>query len=297
MENKTKLFLTRPFEFKLNPETAIDNKLQQTLELTQKEINQRVHHEFDQLINLIEGKIDYYIFQDTALPSTPDSIFPNNWFSTENKMLTLYPMKANNRQLERTKGGLELIQKHMNYPINDLTHYEAENKFLEGTGVLVFDHQNKIAYCALSERANLELAKKHTLDINYQLIAFETKDRDGNAIYHTNVMLAVLKNHIVYCEEVIANQADKDLIEKSILNSAKRPLKVSYDQMLGFTCNILAVNDYLLMSTQAYESFHMEQRENLSKDYEILHTDLKTIETLGGGGCRCMLAELFPINF
>lgn len=280
----------------MNPETALDNKLQSQLSLTEEEINKLVHQEFDQLIKVISDKIEYIIFQDTAQPETPDSIFPNNWFSTENNQLTLYPMKANNRRLERDKGGLELILKAIDYKINDLTNYEAKGIFLEGTGVLVYDHAKKITYCALSERAHLELAEKRSEQIHYQLISFHTADNEGNAIYHTNVMMAVLEKSVVICLDVIRDQNQKEQVIKSIESSQKTLISVSYQQMLAFCCNILQVNNYILMSTQAYENFTPEQIAIIEKSGEILHSALNTIETLGGGGCRCMLAELFPTN-
>lgn len=295
-KNKTALFLCRPYKFKLNEQTALDNKLQKQLHLDPDEINRRVLFEFDTLVKkLNQKKIETIVFQDTEIPETPDSIFPNNWFSTEANKLTLYPMKAKNRRAERNQNAIELIQNKLTEAkINDLSHYENEEQFLEGTGVLVFDHQAQLAYCALSQRAHHKLAKMHTQDINYDLFSFNTQDKNGQALYHTNVMLAVLEKHVVYCEDVIKTNEEKVELKKYITQSGKEALIVSYDQMMHFCCNILQVNEYVLMSTQAYEHFENNQLSTIALSGEIIHSELTTIETLGGGGCRCMLAEIFP---
>lgn len=203
-------------------------------------------------------------------------------------------MKAANRRKERKDDALSLIQRHLpHHSINDLTQYEKKDTFLEGTGVLVFDHTNKIIYCALSERADEQLAKLRSKQLGYDLFCFNTKDQDGSPIYHTNVMMAVLKVCVVYCEEVIASSSEQIDFEKKIKSSNKIPLKVTPLQMLNFCCNIIQVNNYVLMSSKAYSSFSSEQLDMIKENGEIIHSPLDTIETLGGGGCRCMLTELF----
>jgi hypothetical protein len=299
MQNKaSKIFMVRPVLFGFNPQTANSNSFQHTQNNAESQIIQaEAVKEFDDFVLLLrKNKIDVTVFEDTTYPHTPDSIFPNNWISFhENNTVVLYPMLAPNRRMERRADIIEALGK--NKKRIDLSEYENNGAFLEGTGSIVFDYKNTIAYANLSPRTDKNLLELLCKKINCQTITFKAVDTNKQDIYHTNVLMTIGDTFAVICTECIP---DKNELEK-VLNSLKATnheiITISYSQMNAFTGNMYQLfneegKSFLIMSEQAFKSLTPQQIEQLKKHTEILHTPLYTIEKYGGGSARCMIADM-----
>jgi len=207
-------------------------------------------------------------------------------------------MFAENRRLERKAGVLNVVTK--NFAINkqiDLTGFEEEGKYLEGTGSMVLDRDKRIAYACLSPRTDLELLEKFCAEMNYRSVVFHSVDRNGQPVYHTNVMMCVADKYVVICMDTIKDPAERRLVEKSIDHSGKEIISITIDQMNHFAGNMLQVANtkgkkFLVMSSQAYHSLTAKQLEKLENYNPVLHSPLNTIESNGGGSARCMMAEI-----
>lgn len=301
----SKVLMIKPVKFYYNAQTAVNNAYQKNLEENPELVEKKALNEFDTLVNKIKNVgIEVDVIQDTSTPYTPDSIFPNNWFSShQNNTLIVYPMFAENRRLERVKflPSLKKIYENESINIIDLTSFENEKKFLEGTGALVLDRVNKIAYCSLSPRANEDVLEEFCKLTNYRLLKFHSTQNFNNKetpIYHTNVMMGVTENFVVVCLESISDLKERENLKNSILNSKKEIIDISLNQVLKFCGNVLELKNsqgkcYTLMSKSAFEGFTKEQIDVIKKSSEIIYSDISTIETYGGGSVRCMIAELF----
>ena len=300
-----KVLMIKPAKFYYNAQTAVNNAYQKNLQEDPSIVEKRAQDEFNSLVDKMkEVGIDVDVIQDTSTPHTPDSIFPNNWFSShQDNTLIVYPMFAENRRLERVKFLPSLKNIFVNESVNiiDLTSFEKENKFLEGTGALVLDRVNKIAYCSLSPRANEEVLKEFCNLTNYKAIKFHSVQNFNNTetpIYHTNVMMGVTEKFVVICLESIKDSKERELVKNSILDSGKEIIEISLDQVLKFCGNVLELKNsqekrYTLMSKSAFEGFTETQLNIIRKSSEIIYSDISTIEVYGGGSVRCMIAELF----
>ena len=291
--------MIRPVNFTFNEQTAVNNAFQVAGETSG--VQQQALEEFDELVNKLQRKgIDITIVHDTPEPHTPDSVFPNNWisFHKENTVI-LYPMYAENRRLERKPSVLnELAKKFTIKKTIDLSEYEDQQKYLEGTGSLVLDRDKKIAYACLSPRTNQELLEKFCDVMEYRPVTFHGVDQSGRAIYHTNVMMCVGDDFVVICLESISHVSERSLVEETINASGKKLVEISFGQMNNFAGNMLQVSNregrkFLVMSSRAYASLSKEQLQVLEARNEIIHSSLNTIETNGGGSARCMIAEVF----
>lgn len=293
------LLMIRPYRFIYNAQTAVNNAFQvesDDQELVQKE----AIAEFDQFVaKLRQAGVDVTVVQDTIEPHTPDSIFPNNWVSFHaNGSAILYPMYALNRRLERKPSVMEKVQeKFAISQWKDYADYEDVDVFLEGTGSMVLDREKKIAYACLSPRTNKVLFEKWCLENDYLPISFLATDINGQDIYHTNVIMAVADKYVVICLDTIKDPEERKLVEKTIASSGKEIIQISFDQMNRFAGNMLQVEDkkgnpLLVMSQQAWESLNDQQKSKLKSYNEVLYSNLKTIESNGGGSARCMMAEI-----
>ncbi|MBD1421037.1 citrulline utilization hydrolase CtlX [Sphingobacterium chuzhouense] len=302
MQTTDTLLLVRPFRFRKNEETAINNYFQEDLLLPLPA--QQAQEEFDNFVNTLNAhKINTLVIQDKGEYDTPDSIFPNNCISFHKRTAVLYPMFAENRRRERKLDYLEpLKQQGLTFDnIIDYTGFEKENRFLEGTGSLILDRVNRIAYCALSPRADAGIAHQFCLDLGYELFIFEanqTVDGLRKPIYHTNVMMSVGTYFAVVCTDSIDNIYEKRNLIKRLEETGKTIVDISEEQVTSFAGNILEVRSiaegaYIVMSSQAYHSFTTEQLSLLRSWGQIIHSPLDTIERGGGGSARCMLAEVF----
>jgi hypothetical protein len=298
-QNTSHILMVRPVKFAYNAETAVNNRFQ--VASNDLPVQQKALEEFDEFVTKLRANgIDVTVVQDTAEPHTPDSIFPNNWISFhEGGTIYLYPMFAVNRRTERKQEVLDAVNKKFIISnTTDLTKNENSNIFLEGTGSMVLDRKNKIAYACISPRTDKKLLEEFCTGAGFTAVNFTANDQNGDAIYHTNVMMCVADRYTVICLESITNKEEKDQVTQSIKKSGKEIVTISLVQMNNFAGNMLQViNDreqpFLIMSTQAYESLTAEQIKTLENYNPILHSDIKTIETNGGGSARCMMAEVF----
>lgn len=290
--------MIRPVSFTFNAQTAVNNAFQTNSNAG--DAQQRALDEFDQFVNLLRRNgVDVIVVDDTREPHTPDSIFPNNWISFhQDGTLLLYPMYAENRRAERKPHVLEKISSQFRIERKiDLSNYEKDGLFLEGTGSMVLDRENRIAYACLSPRTNEKVLNDFCKQMNYSPVLFDAVDETGKPIYHTNVMMCVADQYVVICLDSIRNKVQRASTEKAILGSSKQLIIISYSQMNHFAGNMLQVENIegeklLIMSTQAFESLTKEQVQLLTRYNRIIHSSLTTIETNGGGSARCMMAEV-----
>lgn len=291
--------MIRPVNFTYNPETAINNSFQS--ESLDKEVQKKALKEFDDFVTMLTNNgVDVTVIEDTPEPYTPDSIFPNNWLSFHNDgTLLLYPMYAANRRLERKENVLDAINKRFKIKNKiDLSNYEKQGLFLEGTGSMVLDRDNKIAYACLSPRTNEKVLTDFCNKMNYKAVSFHATDEKSQAIYHTNVMMCVADKYVVICLASISAKTEKEKVASTIKQTNKEIIDISLEQMKHFAGNMLQVKNnkdekLIVMSTQAFESLTIEQKMKLESFNRILHSQLTTIETNGGGSARCMMAEVF----
>lgn len=290
--------MIRPVSFSFNAQTAVNNAFQTNSNAD--DAQQRALHEFDQFVSLLHRNgVDVIVVDDTPEPYTPDSIFPNNWVSFhQDGTLLLYPMYAENRRAERKSHVLEKISGQFRIEKKiDLSNYEKEGLFLEGTGSMVLDRDNRIAYACLSPRTNEKVLNDFCRQMNYSPVLFDAVDESGKPIYHTNVMMCVADRYVVICLDSIRMKEQRTTTEKAILDSGKQLIPISYSQMNHFAGNMLQVENkegekLLIMSTQAFESLTSNQVQLLAGFNRIIHSGLTTIETNGGGSARCMMAEV-----
>lgn len=296
------LLLVRPFDFRKNEETAVNNFFQG--DPTGAGIASRAQAEFDGFVKLLKDhNINTLVVQDEGEFDTPDSVFPNNGISFHQHTAVLYPMFAENRRRERSLNLLDKL-KRWGFTFDnviDYTPYEQEGRFLEGTGSLILDRVNRIAYCSLSPRADAGIAHQFCIDFGYEPFIFEANQSvEGirKPIYHTNVMMSVGTRFVAVCLDSIDNSYHRDRLIQRAKKTGKAVFEISEAQMMAFAGNILEVKSvsgdpYIVMSTQAYESFTSPQHQALNRWGKIIHGPLDTIETAGGGSARCMIAEVF----
>ena len=298
------ILMIRPINFGYNEETAQDNHYQIKDPII-KNSNESAQKEFDNMVkNLIENGISVHVFQDDENDYTPDSIFPNNWVSFhENGDVVLYPMYAKNRRLERRPEVLEFLEDE-GFTISNIVDYssaESENKFLEGTGSMILDRENKVAYCSISNRSNEDLFIEFCEDFEFTPVLFNSFQSVGDkrlSIYHTNVMMCVATDYVIVCLDSIDDKNQRKNISSFIKDSGKKLIEISENQVESFAGNMLElVNDkgesILVMSKSAEDSLNENQKNIITKYSRIISFDVNTIETWGGGSTRCMMAEIF----
>lgn len=298
MQNTSNLLMIQPVNFGFNAETAINNTFQRNVG---GDIQQNALQEFNDFVEVLrKNKVDVTIVKDSLHPVTPDSIFPNNWISFhDDGRIILYPMFAVNRRLERKTAVLDAVKKRFTVSeIIDLTGSEVDGLFLEGTGSMVLDRENKIAYSCLSPRTTETILYDFCKQFGYSPVTFRAADNIGVPVYHTNVMMCIAKTFAVVCLESITDNNEKNLLADSISKSHKEIVYISLQQMHEFAGNMLQVINadgelILIMSTQAYQSLTIAQIATLQTHNRIIHSPLTTIETAGGGSARCMMAEVF----
>jgi hypothetical protein len=257
--------------------------------------------EFDTMVDVLRSNdIDVIVVEDTDQPEKPDAIFPNNWISFHpDGSVVLYPMLAENRRAERNIPVLKELEGH--YIIRqtiDLTAFEKENKFLEGTGSIVFDYVNKIAYASRSARTDENVLKDVCQKLGYKPVVFNAVDETGQAIYHTNVLMCVGSKFAVICLDAIPQEDDQENLLESFSTTGHKVIAISYDQMKLFAGNMIEVlsksgEPFVLLSGKAFYSLLPGQLDALSKFAEPIPLKIPTIEQYGGGSVRCMVAGIF----
>lgn len=298
-----KVLMVRPVAFGFNEETAVNNHYQKKGNLSSYEIQEKALFEFDEMVSKLKNiGIDVKILQDTKTPHTPDSIFPNNWFSTHSdNTVILYPMFAKNRRLERREDLYDIFENINEIKTLDYSQLENEGVFLEGTGSLVLDRKNKKAYCSLSERADERLLNIFCDDMGYKKIDFrsyQTVDTKRKLIYHTNVMMSIAENYAILCADAIDNKEERQKVIDELKTNKKEIVYISEEQVENFLGNAIELKNkdgvsILVMSSTAYNILTEKQKNIIEKYSVILPVDVKTIEKYGGGSARCMIAELF----
>jgi len=301
-QSTSRIMMIRPVQFGFNSETAASNEFQQTgfANETADFAQEKAKEEFDLMISQMEKVgLDLHIFDDNDDHYRPDAVFSNNWVSFhQSGKVVLYPMMAENRRVERRIDIIEALEKDFKVEeIIDLTYFEKEGKFLEGTGSMVLDRRYKIAYACLSPRTHPEVLYAFAEALGYETVTFSASDENDKPIYHTNVLMCVGDIFAVVCLQAIKDPDERQLVRATLEDSNKYIIEITLEQMHHFAGNMLMVRNskqdkFLIMSTQAYDSLTKKQREILTDFAGIFHTDLSVIEGNGGGSARCMMTEI-----
>ncbi len=303
MQTTDTVLMIEPIAFGYNAQTAENNYFQ--VEQKDSDVQEKALQEFNAFVEKLRSKgINVITIKDTLEPHTPDSIFPNNWVSFhKDGKVVLYPMFAPNRRVERRDDIIESIksQGFEVAEIDDWSFSEIHGHFLEGTGSMIFDHDNKIAYGSVSLRLDEKLFRDFCEKYGFTPVvfhSFQTVDSERLPIYHTNVMMCVADKFVVICLDCIDDELERSKVIETIKNSGKEIIEISEEQMQQFAGNMLQVQNktgekFLVMSETAYRSLTSEQVSAIEKYCEIIYSDLNTIEVNGGGSARCMLAEVF----
>ena len=300
------VLMIRPVQFRMNEQTAVNNFYQRTSDDTLPDtVNAMATKEFDAMVTKLKKVgIEVIVVEDTKDFDTPDSIFPNNWISFHtNGTIGLYPMFAENRRLERKDSVLEAVEAE-GFEIKTVVDYtgaEAEGFFLEGTGSILLDRNNRKAYCALSARADEELFIEFCEDFEYTPVvfsAYQTVHDKRELIYHTNVMMCLGNTFAVVCLASIDDKKERKNLLKHLHEDGKKVIEISEDQVNNFAGNMLQLKgtddqSFLVMSQSAFDSLRPAQVQLLEAHATIIASSLDTIETCGGGSARCMMAEVF----
>ncbi len=303
------VLMVRPRDFGYNEETGIDNEFQNRPDMDQNEINKRANKEFDNMVHGLRSKGVIVLILEPPIRkdiTTPDAIFPNNWFSTEHDGTILtYPMMAKNRKAERRLLEVEKLLNRNGYTIRNCINVgrlDEPEKFLEGTGSLVIDHVDEVVYAARSERCHPDQFDNFVrLRFYPESILFDTKSSSGRPIYHTNVMMSLGEKYAVICADCIPDRAQREKVV-SRLEKSFDVMTITMEQMEKHFCgNILEVRNqqnqpFIVMSENARMGFTQDQKKFLGQYGEILSFDLSTIERTGGGSARCMMAEIFSVR-
>jgi len=301
------ILMIKPTGFTYNAETAENNHFQNPISSqNQQQISENALREFDNMVYKLDTKgVNLTVLEPKDNDLNPDAVFPNNWFSLhKDGTKILYPMFAKSRRKERDLEIFKILEKNLNFKIKstvDLTVYEQENLYLEGTGSMILDRENKIAYAALSERTSKKILVDFGQKMNYNIIhfnAFHTVNHKQSPIYHTNVMMCLGDSFSVICLETIYDQVEKVKVLNSLKETNKEVIEITVPQMNNFAGNMLQVfgsnnSPIIVMSQSAFESLNKSQLKKLEKFGEIVFSNLSTIENYGGGSARCMMAELF----
>jgi hypothetical protein len=298
-QSANSVLMIRPSRFYPNPETATDNAFQRNADRDSDALTLMARKEFDAAVQTLRAAgINVHVFEDTTEPEKPDAVFPNNWISTHHDgRMALFPMYSVLRRRERRQDIVEELRKH--YRVTDVIDYstfEDEGCCLEGTGSLVFDHVNKIAYVSLSNRSNPKVIQRFADDFSYEPVIFASNSSDGQPIYHTNVMMCIGTAFAMVGLEMIPNKTERELVRARLEKNGKEIVKLSTDQIANFAGNAIELHNQrgeklLVLSTRAARALTKDQRERLSRYARLVPLELPTIE-LGGGSARCMVATI-----
>jgi hypothetical protein len=294
--------MIRPTRFESNPLTAASNRFQGKSRSAPQTQQAAALEEFDGLARALqEAGIDVVVIEDTNEPHTPDSIFPNNWISTHaDGRVVLYPMEAENRRTERRADIVDYLSDNLGLLVReviDLSPHEAAGHYLEGTGSMVLDRANRVAYACLSSRTHLDPLGEFAQRMNYRVVAFDAVDRDGVPIYHTNVLMNIGERLAVVCDEAITDDGQREAVLCQLRDTGHEVVRLSYAQLEAFAGNMLELRNnsgerVIAMSQQAFDSLDDEQHQKLRANGKIVCVPIDTIELSAGGSVRCMLAEV-----
>ncbi|MBV7569425.1 citrulline utilization hydrolase CtlX [Pseudomonas sp. PDM27] len=300
MQTTNTVLMIRPTRFSFNHDTAANNRFQRPATVAE-DVQLKALAEFDGYVDALRRHgVEVLVHNDREAPHTPDSIFPNNWWSSHpDGTLVLYPMQGHNRRLERDKGVLDgLLGEYRVEQVLDLSSLEEQEVFLEGTGSMVLDRQQRICYAGYSTRTHARALDQLVTHLGYELCAFNAVDRQGVAIYHTNVMMSVGTRLAVVCLSAVADPAERQALRTRLEDSGKQVIALDWAQLESFAGNMLEVHNaagepLLVMSRTAWQSLDADQRRLIETHTTPLPVNIDTIERIGGGSARCMLAEVF----
>jgi hypothetical protein len=294
------VLMVRPASFSFNPQTAETNAFQQQ-QGAEKPASEAVLREFDlAAAQLRRAGVAVIVANDTPEPVKPDAIFPNNWVSFHaDGTVVLYPMLAVNRRSERREEVIAQVAREGSMRISrtvDLTEHESRGQYLEGTGSMVLDRIARIAYACLSPRTHLDALGDFAQQLDYELLTFDATDAAGQPIYHTNVLMAVGSRFAVVCGEVIGASSQREAVFARLESTGHDVIDISAPQMNAFAGNVLELSGtggpVAAVSTTAWSALGRAQRLMLEKHVGIVCVDIPLIERSGGGGIRCMIAEV-----
>jgi hypothetical protein len=295
------VLMVRPSSFGFNPQTATTNAFQNNEVAPAFNITAKALEEFDRMVDTLKAHdVDVIVVDDSKDPIKPDAVFPNNWisFHADGKVI-LYPMLAENRRLERTIPVLDRVkEKFQIQEVIDLSSYERNDQFLEGTGSVVFDYYNKVAYASRSARTHEIVLKDLCQRIGFKPILFDAVDEQNQPIYHTNVLMCVGTNFAVVCLDAIKSDDDQEILLQQLMETNHKVVSISYEQMRLFAGNMIEVltksgEPVVLISEKAFISLLPGQLDAISKYVEPIPLSISTIEQYGGGSVRCMVAGIF----
>lgn len=295
------VLMVRPANFGFNPETAENNTFQhERKELTKEEIQARALEEFDLMVGALQNNgIHVHVVEDSHAPVKPDAVFPNNWFTTHsNGAVITYPLESIIRRHERRKDILKKLEEDLGFTRRySLEQYEDKEQFLEGTGSLILDRIYKKVYACLSSRTDPIVLDKFCALTGYERIVFNAS-ADGKPIYHTNVLMSIGESLAVICTEVIDTEEEREYVLKHLEKSGRTIIQITELQLKMFAGNVLQLNtkdnrSILAMSRSAQRSLTPIQLQEIEEQAAIVSFSLDTIEHIGGGSARCMLAEIF----
>jgi hypothetical protein len=300
------VLMVRPKAFGFNPETAATNTFQQP-QAALSDPAEAARAEFAQLVRALESEgVNVCTAEDSAPPVKPDAVFPNNWLSFHPcGTLVLYPMANASRRAERRQEVIDAAIEQVGFRLQhliDLTYFEDEGKFLEGTGSLVLDHSERVAYACLSPRTHPEVVSEWAAELGYEAVTFSAANRRGVPLYHTNVLMCIGARGVIIGSEAIAPQ-DRPRVLERLAASGREVIEIGHDEIESFAGNMLELATWdealgdskvLVMSERARKALKRETFAQLSGCTDaVLAVPIPTIETLGGGSVRCMLAEVF----
>ncbi len=301
-QSTNSILMVRPANFGVNIQTSETNYFQKELKgLTPDQIKNIALKEFDTMAETLQSKgVDVNVINDTQLPVKPDAVFPNNWVSLHpDGKVVLYPMLTPNRLAEIRPDIIDSLK--TKFEIAETIDFSKEHynkKYLEGTGSIIFDHVNKVAYACLSPRTDKDLFIKVSEYLGYKPVYFHSVDQDNKAIYHTNVMMCIGARFAVVCLNSITDKKEKQLVIDSLTKSGHEIIDISFEQLNHFAGNMLELKTkdnktIIAMSQSAYNSLQPNQKKDLEKYSELVPLSINTIETIGGGSVRCMIAEIY----
>ena len=299
VQSTNSVLMIRPSRFYSNPETAADNAFQRNPDRDADALTLVARKEFDAAVQILRAAgVNVHVFEDTVEPEKPDAVFPNNWISTHHDgRIALFPMYSALRRRERRQDIVQELRKH--YRVADVIDYSAfedEGCCLEGTGSLVFDHPNKIAYVSLSNRSNPKVIQRFAHDFSYEPVTFTSIGPNGQPLYHTNVMMCIGKAFAMVGLQMIPNKTERELVRARLEKTGKEIVELSANQIANFAGNAIELHDssgdkLLALSTRADEALTEDQRKRLSRYAPLMPLRLPAIE-LAGGSARCMIATI-----
>lgn len=295
------ILMIRPASFGFNTETAANNVFQSQLSLSNNEVQQKVLHEFDGFVDTLRKKdIEVIVVEDTPLPVKPDAVFPNNWFCTlQDGTVAVFPMYAPNRRIEKRDDMIKtLTEVYKTRDVEDWSEYEAEGLFLEGTGSMIIDHPNKLIYACLSPRTNKNVLERFAQAHGYKAVTFYSRDENGVEVYHTNVIMHIGETYAVICLDSIKEEAERIALSQRLIVTGHEVIPITLAQVHAYAGNMLQVQNkkgkkFTILSQQSFNVLTEEQKDILNIHSTLLPIDITTIETIGGGSVRCMMAEIF----